>query len=147
MRLFTLPKDHKILHTPSARVQNFSIKLQTFCSELYDFMIENGGVGISAIQVGVAQQIMCIDVGYAGNLASIIINPKIIKRSAETVELPEGCLSIPAVQSTMTRFAEITVKFQDLSGQEQQVVFTGMAAVIFQHEYDHLKGRMMTDED
>ncbi|MDJ0705210.1 MAG: peptide deformylase [Leptolyngbyaceae cyanobacterium MO_188.B28] len=74
-----------------------------------------------------------------------IINPRILAHSNDCVKGWEGCLSIPGIRGLVPRYREIEVKYIDRWGDLQQGCFTDFIARIFQHEYDHLEGRVFLD--
>jgi peptide deformylase len=74
-----------------------------------------------------------------------MINPEILKFSEDTVVTEEGCLSIPELYYDVERPAEVTVRYTDLDGKEQQMEATDRFAICVQHELDHLDGVMYID--
>lgn len=104
-------------------------------------MYENKGVGLAAPQVGVSQQIFVADPGD-GPIA--VINPKIVKKSGNA-KMEEGCLSIPGVKLQVRRPAEILVEYTDENNQKVERHFSELMARIFQHENDHLQGKLIVD--
>jgi len=72
-------------------------------------------------------------------------NPMIIKRSDETVVMKEGCLTFPFVFLSITRPRKVTVKYEDENGDLKEGHLDGMISRIFQHEYDHMLGRVFTE--
>ncbi len=109
---------------------------------LWVAMYENKGVGLAAPQVGISQQIFVADVGE-GPVA--IINPKILKKSSSSEKMEEGCLSIPDVKLNVRRAKEILVQYIDENNQRVERRFTELMARVFQHENDHLQGKLITD--
>jgi len=75
----------------------------------------------------------------------VLVNPEIIKTSKETVEGVEGCLSIPGYLGTVDRFEKITIESLDRNGKPQRIKAEGWLARVFQHEIDHLDGRLYID--
>ena len=105
----------------------------------------NRGVGLSANQVGIDKSI-CIASLEKQTKDIILVNPVIVKKSKEKEKLYEGCLSIPKVYPPMKRFIEVTVDFQNITGDNQRITVTGFDARILQHEIDHLNGKLVIDE-
>lgn len=110
--------------------------------QMISIMEKNGGVGLSANQVGLDASIFVMDPdgleGYDKPFA--IINPQIEAVSDEKVIGEEGCLSFPGLYFKVTRAKALAAKFLDSSGKECIINFVDWNARIFQHEYDHLLG-------
>ena len=82
---------------------------------------------------------------YEDSKPITIINPRIIERSEEKIEMEEGCLSIPEVRAKIERPKEITITYQDIDLKEHTVRAGDIMARVMQHEYDHLLGILFTD--
>ncbi|MEG0258880.1 MAG: peptide deformylase [Lysinibacillus sp.] len=109
-----------------------------------------GGVGIAANQVNSLDRMFAIHFkeDNGEQLSFIAINPKIVSHSVESTYLSngEGCLSVDRnVPGYVPRHARITVKFKTIDGEEQKMRLKGLAAIVFQHELDHLNGIMFYD--
>jgi peptide deformylase len=74
-----------------------------------------------------------------------MINPKIISSSGEIEKGWEGCLSVPMIRGLVPRDREIEVEYTDRQGDRQVTKLTDFVARIFQHEYDHLEGKVFLD--
>lgn len=111
------------------------------------------GVGIAAPQINVSKRLIALLLPgeYEDDpfiLNTIMINPKIIKHSVQQTCLKdgEGCLSVDrVVHGYVPRYQKITVEYFTLSGEKQTVVLRGLAAIVVQHEIDHLDGVMFYD--
>lgn len=123
-----------------------------FLEAMYATMLAVPGVGLAAPQVGVPMRIAVIEV-YASKLrpkiASFprtnIINPRIVWRSEKKYEGWEGCLSIPSLRGLAVRHEAITVEFHDETGKKRRLKLRGFPAEVFQHEIDHLNGKVYLD--
>lgn len=109
-----------------------------------------GGIGLAANQVNSLKRMFALHLeDEHGDLVSFVaINPKIVSHSVEMTYLTsgEGCLSVDRnVPGYVPRYARITVKFFDVDGKEQKIRLTGLPAIAFQHELDHLNGIMFYD--
>ena len=93
-------------------------------------------VGMAANMIGVNKRIIAFSVGP---LIITMINPYITRKSNETYEADEGCLSLSGTRKT-TRYQEIEVEYLDMNFNKQKQVFTGFPAQIIQHEIDHCDG-------
>jgi len=112
------------------------------------------GVGLAAPQVGINEQIFVVNTGKEVFAA---INPKIIRSAGSEVvqegclsipvqeAMEEGCLSIPHVLVDVKRPKVIWVEFIDGDNRHIQAQLSGMVARVFQHEYDHLQGKLILD--
>lgn len=124
-----------------------------------DVLDKTGAIGIAANQVNVPRRVFLMR-GFTtrgdpnGDLhfqprdtVLTVINPVILKRSPELCIFVEGCLSFPGKQVKTRRPASIEVGFFDENGQSFIAVMDGLEAIIFQHEFDHLNGRVMKDRE
>lgn len=108
------------------------------------------GIGLAAPQINVSKKMMAVHVYDEKNTlySYALFNPRIISHSVERSYLTsgEGCLSVDeAVPGFVPRYARITVKAQDLEGNDIQLRLKGLPAIVFQHEIDHLNGVMFYD--
>lgn len=110
------------------------------------------GVGIAAPQVGVSQRLLIVAshpnprYPHAPQMAPLpMVNPELVRCSGEPVKDWEGCLSVPNVRGLVPRYPTIVVRYCDRRGEPQQQALTGFVARIFQHEFDHLEGKVFTD--
>jgi peptide deformylase len=110
-------------------------------NELIQEMNDNNGLGISANQIGIPLQVFVMRT----NPTVVVVNPKIIEYSKETVELEEGCLSYPGDLIKVSRPIWIIARFHGVDSVGQTQKFEGMTARVFQHEYDHMIGKTMFD--
>ena len=106
--------------------------------DLYDTLCANEDicVGMAANMIGVNKRII---VFYSGPIIITMINPVIIKKSKETYEAEEGCLSLPGTRKT-TRHNEIEVEYLDMNLKKCKQTYSGFTAQIIQHEIDHCDG-------
>jgi peptide deformylase len=104
------------------------------------------GVGLAAPQVGVLLRVFVVDVsvGRDSNGLIVMVNPQFVERDGMQLE-EEGCLSVPGFNATVARASKVVVKGLDRSGTEHEHEGTGLLARAFQHEMDHLDGRLFTD--
>jgi peptide deformylase len=107
---------------------------------LFSIMQEQGGVGLAANQVGVPVSVFVM--GYDKH-KFLIFNPSILSSSEKVIGYEEGCLSFPGVGVQVDRPESIDVQYQNEKGEVIRATFKGLAARIFQHEYDHMLGITM----
>ena len=119
--------------------------------ELIDNMFETmyaaPGIGLAAPQVGVLKRVIVLDIGERDGeqTASLaLVNPEIIASAGETT-FEEGCLSVPEFTADVVRYAEVTVKGLNRSGEAVEIEAKGLLAIALQHEIDHLDGILFVD--
>lgn len=136
-----------ILKMSANYVSSFGKQLSDTIDKLFEVLYESNGVGIAAPQVGLSQRIAIVDQSNGSNLSSryIMINPRIIWSSAETLVEAESCLSFPGVSLDVERSLAIDIEYQGINGQTRTTTFTNYLARIVQHEVDHLNGITILD--
>lgn len=113
--------------------------------DMLETMYAAPGVGLAGPQVGISLQICVIDVVPEGKRNPIVlINPKVIS-GEDKVELEEGCLSFPKIYEKVKRWNKVKVEYVDLKGNLKEVEVEGFLAKAFQHEIDHLNGKVFID--
>ncbi len=140
-----------ILKFPDARLRN-SAKLvdtvdksvQKLADDMLETMYKAPGIGLAATQVGVARQVVVIDISEERDDPLVLINPEILQASGEE-EMEEGCLSVPGYFDVVKRAEKITLKALDREGNEFVRDLDGLLAVCVQHEIDHLHGKLFVD--
>ena len=142
----------KILHFPDERlrtqclpVENVTNETRQLVDDLFETMYDAQGIGLAAIQVGVFQRLMVIDLARDGQPQPLVfINPEIIAQNGiETGE--EGCLSVPETFAKVERAETITVRALNRDGESFELDADGLLAVCIQHEIDHLDGKLFVD--
>jgi peptide deformylase len=126
---------------------------QRFIDDLIETKRAADGAGLAAPQVGDARRIAVVEVTegnprypYKPTFPLIIlVNPRIVAHSDETIEINEGCLSVPDLRGTVERSARVDVEFEDRDGATQRLTVAGLTAGTFQHEIDHLDGMLFLD--
>jgi len=123
-------------------------KYTELIDDMYDTMYEEEGIGLAANQVGVDLDLMVIDVTHLEEYENlepmVFINTEILKEEG-SIEIEEGCLSIPEIRASITRAETIHVKFYDEHGDCKTERFSGMLCRVILHEIDHLNGKFFTD--
>jgi|SRR5690606_6013315 len=146
---------HPVLRTPAREVSReelLSERMQRFIDDLVETMRDANGAGLAANQVFEPVRICAIEVGdnprypYKPKIPlTILVNPKIEPLTDETFENYEGCLSVPDLRGVVRRHVEIRVRAWDRHGREIDQVVRGLSAGTFQHEVDHLDGKLFLD--
>jgi peptide deformylase len=129
------------LETKSKAVKEVGPVERMLIAAMFETMIAYRGVGLAAPQVGINEQIFVVDTGKEIFAA---INPKIIKTAGSEV-VEEGCLSIPRALVDIKRAKTVWVEFTDQQNAQVRSQLSGLAAKVFQHEYDHLQGKLILD--
>ena len=127
-------------------------EVQQLIDQMLVALKENKGVGLAAPQIGRSLQLVIIAshpnerYPHAPQMEpTAMVNPKIIAHSVETEKGWEGCLSVLMIRGLVPRYCEIEVAYTDRLGDRQQTKLTDFVARIFQHEYDHLEGKVFLD--
>lgn len=102
------------------------------------------GVGLASTQIGLGEQYFVAKI--KDGTFKAFFNPKIISASKTTKKMMEGCLSIPGIWGEVSRNLWVKVSYLNEQGQEIKEKLTGLAAHIFQHETDHLSGKLFVDK-
>ena len=142
------------LHKTCRPVTSFDAKLHKLLDDMRETLIESGGVGLAAPQVGILRRVFLVDVGVEENEIVEFINPEIIETDGEQTG-PEGCLSVPGKYGLVTRPYYAKVRAQDRNGEWFEAEGEELIGRCFCHEYDHLDGiiyteimeRFLTDEE
>lgn len=137
IRLFGDP----CLEAKSKTVKEVGPVERMLIAAMFETMEACRGVGLAAPQVGINEQIFVVDTGKDVFAA---INPKIIRTAGNEV-MEEGCLSIPRVLVDVKRAKTIWVEFTDGENHLVRAQLSGLLAKVFQHEYDHLHGKLILD--
>ena len=135
-----------VLHEPARDVVQGTPGLDTLLNDLIDTMYAAPGVGLAATQVGVPLRVFVVDLSVGRDASALItmINPRFV--SVEGLQLEEeGCLSVPGFNATVVRPTRAVVRGFDRDWTEREIEGTGLLARAFQHEMDHLDGRLFVD--
>jgi len=142
---------HKIIYLPDPRlrlitkpVTKFDDQLQTLIEDMFETMYDAKGVGLAAPQIGISLCLSVVDVIGDKTQQLVLVNPKIIESHGE-VEYQEGCLSVPGAYDTVIRAGKVTIQAQDRFGQPFEMSAEGLLGECFQHEIDHLNGKLFVD--
>lgn len=126
--------------------------LQQNIDDLILFVQQRGGMGIAATQVGIIQRFFIMSshpnerYPYAPDMpATCVINPEIIWHSEAVKKDWEGCLSVPGLRALVPRYQQIEVRYSLRDGTHIEVKYDDFMARLFQHELDHLDGKVFVD--
>ncbi|MBQ7567539.1 peptide deformylase [bacterium] len=134
-----------ILRRKCAPLKVIDRKTRRLLSDMLDTMYEARGVGLAAPQIGINKRLIVVDVGDEGQGPWMLVNPVIVARGEEEELGSEGCLSCPGLLGDVWRSSEITVRAFDVDGNMVTIQAKGFEARCFQHEIDHLDGRLFID--
>lgn len=134
--------DHRL--TQSAQtIEYVTDELVQLLDDMYETMVAHDGIGLAAPQIGKNLRTAVVEIDEGDRFE--LINPMIIEKKGTTIDV-EGCLSIPETYGTVERADEITVRYYDREGDEIEVTAYGYLARAFQHEIDHLDGKLFIDQ-
>lgn len=129
-----------------------STEIQNLIDDLIDTMRHENGAGIAANQIGAEVQIAAVEVTHNPRYPykppidlTVIVNPTFRPLDDELVTINEGCLSVPGLRGDLQRHVSIEVSYLDRQGDPHTEIRRGLTAGTFQHEIDHLNGRMILD--
>lgn len=139
----------RLVSEPIVRV---NAKTRALVEDMFETMYDAPGIGLAAIQIGVPERVVTIDVGSRtegdeeGEKRPIaLINPEIVAASEELSVYQEGCLSIPEYYEDVERPARVKVRYMDIDGEIREIDADGLLATCVQHEIDHLNGVLFID--
>jgi len=137
----------RVLKTPCPPLDYEAIKseLPALLKDMWSTMNAARGVGLAAPQIGLTLRLAVIDIRPEGKSQRfVLINPEIVSRDGEQRE-EEGCLSIPGIYSPLSRAARVRVRALGADGVAWEHSAEGLLARAFQHEIDHLDGKLYVD--
>ena len=147
--------NNPVLRKQALRVSDFGDEFQQFIDDMFQTMMDADGVGIAGPQVAQSLRIILARLradeesqelyGEDAGKLYVVANPKIIRRSESMVTGVEGCLSLPGLLGEVDRHERIEVTGQDRHGNPLSLQLNGWLARVFQHEIDHLDGRLFID--
>lgn len=135
--------DHR-LRAPTESIEIFDQDLQTLIDDMLETMYAYNGVGLAAPQIGISKKLAVIDATGERTNQLILINPEIVEREGEAL-MEEGCLSVPGPYDRAPRALRVKMRALDRNGKPYEIDTDGHLAHIFQHEIDHLSGKLYVD--
>ncbi len=158
-----LTEPNKILREKSLRVENVDKDIQRLMDDMLETLYAAPGIGLAAIQVGVAKRVIVMDISRSRNdigsdkddvnkkednetkRPMYFVNPEIIWKSEDRFTYEEGCLSLPNQFAEIDRPKQCHVKYLDYNGRSQELRANGLLATCIQHEIDLLEGILFID--
>jgi len=149
-----------VLRKECEEIPNDYPQLKELVQNMYDTMDNAYGVGLAAPQIGLPIRLFVVDTkpfgededlpkeerDFLANFSCTFINAQILKEEGEEWAFNEGCLSIPGVREDVYRKPNITIEYFDEDFKKHTKEFSGYAARVIQHEYDHIEGVLFTDK-
>ncbi len=144
--IITLPDD-KFLRQTSVHFKTVDDAARRLFDDMLETMYDAPGIGLAAVQIGVLQRAVVIDLSKEGEERKpmFFANPEIIWSSEAKADYEEGCLSIPDFYEMVERPKDIKVRFLDRMGEPHEIEASGLLATCLQHEIDHLDGVLFID--
>ena len=141
-----------VLRKTAVEVDLNDESLKGFIADLFETMYQADGVGLAAPQVGKSIRVFVVDSTPYKEIypehkpfKGAFINPTITDRFGNDVPFVEGCLSLPKINEDVIRKSDIHITYHDENGEYHDSDINGILARIIQHEYDHLEGKVFTD--
>jgi peptide deformylase len=153
-----LTEPNKVLRKKSLKVENVNKDIQQLMDDMLETLYAAPGIGLAAIQVGVAKRVIVMDISRSRNDIGrdkkedkeqknpmYFVNPEIVWKSEDRFTYEEGCLSVPNQFAEIDRPKQCNVKYLDYNGQPQELKADGLLSICIQHEIDHLEGILFID--
>ena len=141
----------RILEFPDPRLRKIATPVEVvddalrgLVDDMFETMYEAPGIGLAATQVDVHKRLLIADISNEKTDPYVLINPQLLEKDGVIVS-EEGCLSVPGYYEEVERAEHIRVSFLNRDGEEVEMEANGMLAVCFQHEIDHLDGKLFVD--
>jgi peptide deformylase len=135
---------HPVLRRVARPVEAFTKELRRTVADLIETMYANEGIGLAAPQVGLELQLFVANPSQRRGQELVIANPA-IELAEGRASVIEGCLSLPHIWDRVRRSARIFMRGSDVSGRPVTIEAEGLLAIVLQHEFDHLHGRLFVD--
>ena len=136
-----------VLKQVSEPVSEVTDETRALMDDMLETMYAAPGIGLAAVQVGVPQRIIVMDLAREGEEPQPrhFVNPEILWASEETAPYEEGCLSIPDIYDEVERPSQVKLRYVNYQGEQVEEDAEGLFAVCIQHEMDHLEGVLFID--
>lgn len=112
--------------------------------DMIETMYANDGIGLAAPQIGQGLQMFIANPSQQRGREVVVVNP-VLEATEGRATIVEGCLSVPNVWERVRRAARVRLRGQDAGGKPLSIEADGLLAIVLQHEFDHLQGRLFTD--
>ena len=147
---------HPLLREPAQALSNEDTRSDWFrrlVEDMVDTLHDYGGIGLAAPQIAEPWRVALIEIeggpSRYGDIPQIpltvFVNPEVEVINGESAGYWEGCLSVPGLRGFVERPQHVRVRYQGITGESFEIELTGFLATVFQHEFDHLNGRLYID--
>lgn len=127
--------------------------IKQLVEDMFETMYGAHGVGLAAPQVGLSMRLFVIDATpfdkdepELKDFKKVFINAVIEEETGDEWAFNEGCLSIPDIREDVYRKSNLRISYYDADWKHHEETFSGLAARVIQHEYDHIEGKLFTDK-
>lgn len=142
-----------VLRKKAVHLKRDHPELKELIQDMFDTMYAAAGVGLAAPQIGKSIRLFITDgkpfedeEKELADFKKVFINAQILDEEGDKWVFNEGCLSIPGIREDISRCEHVHLRYMDENFNEKTETFTGLAARIIQHEYDHIEGILFTDK-
>ncbi|MDR1793678.1 MAG: peptide deformylase [Bacteroidales bacterium] len=142
----------KILQQKAVSIDKDYPDIEQLISDMKETMLNAKGVGLAAPQIGQLISLFIVDTtemeeegSSQSPVKQVFINAEILERTGEDAVYSEGCLSVPGINENVTRKSIVTVEFMDENFEKHKKTYSGNAARVIQHEFDHIAGKTFID--
>lgn len=159
MKLPIIAYGDPVLRKKAQEIDEDYPNLKQTIDDMFETMYAARGVGLAAPQVGLPIRLFVIDASPFAeddedgegdpslkDFKKVLINPIIVEETGDKWGFNEGCLSIPDINEEVMRPANVLINYLDENFDEHEVLLSGLAARIVQHEYDHIEGKLFIDK-
>jgi len=151
MKLPIIAYGDPVLKKKAVEIDQDYPNLSELIKNMFDTMYNASGVGLAAPQIGLSIRLFIVDITDRDepeyqDFKKVFINPTIIEETGELWSFNEGCLSIPDIREDVKRHQNVLLSYYDENFVHHEETFSGMAARVIQHEYDHIEGKLFTDK-
>ncbi len=125
-----------------------SQELRDLAANMAETMYDEPGIGLAATQVGVAKRLIVMDLDWSEDQPRnprLLLNPEIVRHEGLEISEQEGCLSVPDFKADVERYGRVIVRARTLDWEEIEFDASGLESYCFQHEIDHLDGKLFID--
>lgn len=143
---------HPVLRKVAEEIGPDYPQLQTLIEDMFATMYKAEGIGLAAPQIGKAIRLFVIDADdlkddhpELAGFKRIFINPTIVEYNSDEAVYAEGCLSLPSIREEVKRPTRVKIKYFNAEFQLCEEVLEDFSARVFQHEYDHIEGKLLID--
>ena len=135
---------HPALRVVARPVDAFADEVRRLARDLIETMHAHEGIGLAAPQIGRDTQVFVANPSQRRGGELVVVNP-VLRGARGRASVVEGCLSVPNVWGRVRRAAAVRLEGRDLAGKPLAIEAEGLLAVVLQHEFDHLQGRLFID--